>query len=283
MIKHLTSLLLFAAALAPSLLAQTAAVPQAAPTYLIGPADVLSIKVFDEPALTGIFNVDSDGTITYPFLQRVEVRGKTLNDVEKLITTGLRKDYVRNPQVSVEIQTYRSRAIFVLGEVKAPGKYTIEGQVTLLEVIAKAGSFTAAAGPEIVVQRYENGMAAAMATTPAEPGSLGTAELVRVSVEDLKNGRFTANFLLQDSDTILVPAADRYYITGFVKNPGSFVLRPGLTVQQAIAEAGGLTERGSNRGIKITRRINGQDREVDADMSDHIRANDTIKIRQRLI
>ena len=72
-------------------------------------------------------------------------------------------------------------------------------------------------------------------------------------------------------------------MTGFVKTPGSFVLRRGMTVQQAIAEAGGLTERGSTRRIKITRNVNGKDVDVDARMSDLIRANDTIKVPQRLI
>lgn len=260
-----------------------AAAPSAATTYLVGPADVLNIRVFDEPALTDKFAVDVDGTITFPFLGRVSVGGKTLSEVEQMLTTGLRNGFVLKAQVSVQIESYRSRAIYVLGEVKAPGKYTIEGQVTLLEVIAKAGSFTPSAGPEIIVQRYKDSMAAAVASAPAQPGAEGTAEILRVSVEELKNGRFTANLLLQDSDTILVPQAERYYVTGFVKQPGSFVLRPGMTVQQAIAEAGGLTERGSNRGIKITRKVNGKDVDIDAKMSDPVRPNDTIRVRQRLI
>jgi len=126
-------------------------------------------------------------------------------------------------------------------------------------------------------------MAAPVATTPAAPGNTDTAGLLRVNIEDLKQGRFSANFLLQDSDTIIVPAAERYYVTGFVKTPGAFVLRPGMTVQQAIAEAGGLTERGSTRGIKITRKVDGKDVQIDAKMSDLVRPNDTISIRQRLI
>jgi len=285
MAKQLALLLTFAAALLPALLSAQAApvLPQPSPTYLIGPADVLNITVFGEPELSGKFNVDTDGTITFQFLNRVPVGGKTLNEVEQLLTTGLRSGFVNRAQVSVQIDTYRSRAIFVLGEVKAPGKYTIEGQVTLLEVIAKAGSFTPSAGPEIIVLRYKDGMAATVAAAPATPGGKDSAELLRVSVEDLKSGRFTANFLLQDSDTISVPAAERYYVTGFVKTPGSFVLRPGMTVQQAIAEAGGLTERGSTRGIKITRKVNGKDTQINAKMSDLIKPNDTLQIRQRLI
>lgn len=263
--------------------AGAAAQPSAASTYRVGPADVLQIKVFDEPALSNKFTVDSDGTITYPFLGRLAVRGKTLREVEEAITTGLRADYVKNPQVTVEIDQFRSRSIYVIGEVKAPGKYNIEGPVTLLEVIARAGSFTATAGPTIVVQRYKDGMMAAAANTPARPDADNTAELLRVSIEDLKEGKVNANVLLQDSDTIIVNPAERFYVTGYVRTPGAFVLRPGLTVQQAIAEAGGITERGSNRRIKIMRKVNGKDVEIDARMTDLVQPNDTIRVPQRLI
>jgi polysaccharide export outer membrane protein len=284
MVKQLISLMLLAASLAPALsAAQDAPRPPASPTYLIGPADVLKIQVFEEASLSGNYSVDSDGTISFPFLNRVPVRGKTLSEVESVITAGLRADYVRRAQVSVEIAQYRSRSIYVMGEVKAPGKYTIEGQATLLEVIAKAGSFTPSAGPEIILQRYKDGMAAAVAAAPASPNSPDTAEMLRVKIDDLKAGLFTANILLQDSDTIIIPAAERYYVTGFVKTPGSFVLRPGMTIQQAIAEAGGLTDRGSTRRIKITRKVNGKDVEIDARMSDLVQPNDTIKVPQRLI
>lgn len=282
--KHLFTLLCSLVALAPAVLAgQAAAVPQPPPTYLVGPSDVLAIKVLDEPSLSGEFNVDSDGTITFPYLQRVKVVGLTLREVETLIAGGLRDGYVRRAEVSAEIKTYRSRSIYVMGEVKAPGKYNIDGPVTLLELIARAGSFTNTAGPQLIVQRYKDGIAAAVATAPAAPGSTDSAELLRVNIEDLKQGRFTANFLLQDSDTIIVPAADRFYVTGYVKTPGAFVLRPGMTVQQAIAEAGGLTERGSTRRLKINRNVNGKDVEISVKMTDLVRANDTIKVPQRLI
>jgi polysaccharide export outer membrane protein len=267
----------------------TAAAPASAPQkptnpiYLVGPNDVLGIKVFDEPTLSGDFPVDADGTITFPFLRRVPVQGKTLHEIEAVLTTGLRGDYVRNPQVAVEITKFRSRSIFLIGEVRAPGKYTMEGPSTLLELIARAGSFTPTAGPEMIVQRYKDGMAAALASAPAQPGSDQTAEVMRINIEDLKQGRFQGNMLLQDSDTIYVPAADKFYVTGFVKTPGAFPLSPGMTVRQAIAIAGGLTERGSTRGIKIIRKVNNKEVEIDVNMADFVQPNDTIKVRQRLI
>jgi polysaccharide export outer membrane protein len=285
MMKNLASWVIAVVATAGAAAAQPAPAqpPAAAGTYRIGPADVLQITVFDEPGLSSKFTVDTDGTITYPFLGRLEVRGKTLREVEEILTTRLRADYVKNAQVTVEIDAFRSRSIFVIGEVKAPAKYIIEGPVTLLEVIARAGSFTPTAGPTIIVQRYKDGLTAAATAAPAQPGSEQTAELLRVDIDDLKQGKVNANVLLQDGDTIIVNPADRFYVTGFVRTPGGYVLRRGMTVEQAIAEAGGLNERGSSRGIKIQRKVNGKEVEIDARMTDPVLPNDTIKIRQRRI
>lgn len=284
MVHLLFSLIVLFTAQTPPQVAVPAPAIAGSPTYAVGPGDVLAIKVFDEPNLSNDFTVDSDGTITYPFLQRVAVGGKTIRDIETYLTKALQPDYVRLPQVSVEIKNYRSRWIFVLGEVRQPGKYSIEGPMTLLEVIAKAGSLTATASDTIIVQRYKDGLAAAVSNEPMLPGDPRGAEVMRVSAEGLREGRLNANILLQDNDTIVVPAADRFYVTGFVRTPGSFPLQPGMTVEQAIAVAGGLTERGSRRGIKITRKDKtGKDVEINARMSDVVRPNDTIKVRQRLI
>lgn len=251
--------------------------------YRVGASDVLAIKVFNEEPLNNDYTVDSDGSITFPLIGRVQVAGLSTREVEEHLTERLDGDYLKRPQVSVEIAQYRSRSIFVMGEVKSPGRYQINGPQTLLEVLAHAGSTTPAASDTIIVQRYKDGMAAAV-SAPAIPGDAQSAEVFRVSLTELREGRLTANILLQDSDTIIVPPAERFYVTGYVRTPGAFVLRSGLTVRQAIAEAGGITERGSTRGIKIIRkRKDGKEVELDADMSDLVLPNDTIKVRQRLI
>jgi polysaccharide biosynthesis/export protein len=290
MLNTLFSLLLVVAAqvAAPPQAPAPAAPPQAAPavfnaTYKVGASDVLSIKVFNEDPLSNKYVVDSDGSITFPLIGRVQVAGKTTREVEEHLTKLLQPEYLRRAQVAVEIATYRSRSIYVLGEVRTPGRYNIEGPMTLLEVIANAGSTTPAASNTIIVQRYKDGLAAAV-SAPAAPGDTRWAEVTRINLEELREGKLSANLLLQDSDMIIVPAAERYYVSGFVKTPGSFVLRPGMSVRQAIAEAGGLTERGSTRGLKILRKdTNGKEIEVDAKMSDPVKPNDTIKVRQRLI
>lgn len=256
--------------------------PQASATYLIGATDVLKIRVFREEQYDGDYNVDGDGTITFPLLGRVAVEGKTTRQIEEDLTKALADGWLNKPQVSVEIGAYRSRSIFVIGEVRQPGRYTIEGPMTLLEVIGQAGSLTPTASDTIIVQRFKDGIAASVAAPPVA-GDPRVTEIMRVSHRELQEGRLTANILLQDSDVILVPPADKFYVTGFVRTPGAFPLPPGMTVRQALAVAGGINERGSTRGIKIIRIVNGKEVEISASMSDAVRANDTIRVRQRLI
>jgi polysaccharide export outer membrane protein len=260
--------------------APTPAPPPAAPAqpgsaYIVGANDVLGIKVLGEAELSTQYTVDSDGTITFPYLQRVPVAGKTVAEIEYAIRKGLEDDWIRNPQVSVVVTSFRSRAIFVLGEVRNPAKYTIEGQTTLLEVIAQAGSFTPNAAQTLSVIRYKDGMTGVAAGTPVAPGDPRGAEIVRINREELAEGR------LQAGDTIYVPAAEKFYVQGYVKQPGQFVLQPGMTVRQAIAVAGGLSERGTDRRIKIIRKVNNKDVEIDAELSTLILPNDTIRIQQR--
>ena len=248
--------------------------------YAVGPNDTLAIKVFDEPSLSGAFRVDADGSITYPLIGRVAVGGRTVREIETHLTQLLADGFLRRPQVSVEIAEYRSRRIFVLGEVRSPGRYAIDGEATLLEVLAQAGSLTPTAGQEILVRRMKDAQAAG---EPALPDAAGSVEVMRVNIEDLRDGKSTFDLPLQDGDTIIVEPAPRFYISGFVRNPGFYVLQPNMTVQQAIAVAGGLAERGSDRGIKIQRTENGRLVELDARLTDMVRPNDTIRIRQRYI
>jgi polysaccharide biosynthesis/export protein len=266
-----------------------AAVPKPAPpaqpdsnAYVVGATDVLTIRVFDEPSLGCECTVDTDGSITFPLVGRVEVGGKTLREAETILTTLLRKDYVRRAQVSVEVKSYRSRSIFVLGEVRTPGKYSIGDQVTLLEVIANAGSLTPTAGNTIIVQRQKDPKAPV--TGPALTTENTGVEIMRISYDDLREGRLRSNIVLQDGDTLFIPEAERFFVTGFVRTPGVYVLKQNMTVQQAIAQAGGLTDRGTFRRLKILRKDkDGREVEIDAKTTDIVLPNDTIKVSQRLI
>jgi polysaccharide biosynthesis/export protein len=246
--------------------------------YVIGPDDLLTISVFDEPELTNKYRVDTDGMLTFPLVGRIAASGLTLIEFQQRLTSGLAQGYLKNPQVRIEVDQYKSQSIFVTGEVRSPGKITMTGALSLIEALALAGSPTTSASNEVIVVHPRKPSAAGQ---PTMPGDSQDAETTRVDLKQLQIGKAGKNVVLHDGDTIFVPKAETFYITGQVRNPGMFVLDPGMTVLQALSIAGGLTERGSDRGIKIIRFVDNKRIEVDAELTDNVRANDTIQIRQR--
>jgi polysaccharide export outer membrane protein len=269
--------------LAPLVLAALlqAAVPHSAPradegkapstsgSYRIGAQDQLMITVADEPELTGKFRVDNDGSFIFPYLGRVAAAGKTLVELQSALTRDLANGYLKNPQVRVEVDQYKSQSVFVSGEVRSPGKITMAGNtMTLLEALGQAGSPTPTASTEIVITRRGAG-----ANAPSQE--------IRVNRREVEAGRAAQDFYLRDGDVIFVPRAETFYISGLVRNPGSYVLDPGMTVEQAIALAGGLTERGSDRGIVVTRVVNGIGIDLNISKVEKVQPGDTIKVRGR--
>jgi polysaccharide biosynthesis/export protein len=246
-------------------------------TYTVGPTDILKVTVFNEADLTVSVRIDDDGSIAYPLLGRLAVGGRTVRDIEDMLRKLLLDGYVRNPQISVEVEQFRSRTIFIVGEVRNGGKYPLQGDMTLLEVLALAGSVTAEASSEISVLRPKS----KSILGPASPDD--AVEILRANLEDMKTGKMSANIPLQDGDTIYVPPAERFYVSGLIRNPGSFKYVRGITVQQAIAVAGGLSERGSDRGVKLRRVTGDKQQLIDVKLTDIILPGDTIIIRQRRI
>jgi polysaccharide biosynthesis/export protein len=243
------------------------------PSYQIGPQDELKITVFDAEELTGSYRVDGDGFISFPLLGRVAVGGTTLGATQEKLRTMLSKDYIKNPQVRVDVAEYKSQSIIVSGEVRAPAEIRVTGAMTLLRALAQAGSPLSSASSELTIARQKKGAGGAP--------SAENAEVIRVNWRDLQTGK-VGDVTLQDGDVIFVPKAQTFFIEGYVRNGGTFVLEPGLSVEQAIALAGGLTERGTNRGIKATRTLNGKTSEVELKLSDKVQAGDVIHIKQRL-
>jgi polysaccharide biosynthesis/export protein len=249
-----------------------ASTPSMAPTegYVIGPQDNLSVIVSDEPELTGKFRVDTDGTISMPYLSRVPLGGLSLAEAQVKIATLLRDgQFIRNPQVRIEVDQFKARNVLVTGEVRSPGKVTLPGTtMSLLEALALAGSPTTNASNEVIVIH------------PPKPGEKAP-EPITISRRDLEIGRAGRDVTLQDGDIVNVPIAKRFYISGFVKNPGSYVLDTGTTVSQAIILAGGLSERGTDRRIRVSRVVNGKTVDLPVELDDKLEANDEIKIRAR--
>lgn len=260
----------------------TAAAAQAN-NYIVGPQDILQISVLEQPSLGNKFAVDADGTFTFPYIGRVRVGGLTVRAVEELLRKELANGYFVNPQVTVAVETYRSKRVFILGQVRNPATYALTGQMTLIEALATAGSISADAGSEVLILRRKQGAAGSGPLLPSADGQNTDAdEIIRVDLKDLQAGKLSQNVELRDNDTIVVPLAELIDVTGEVKSPGPYPIRKGMTVRQALSAAGGITERGSDRRIKATRTRDGKPTQIDLKLDDLVQPGDTIVVGQRL-
>ena len=244
--------------------------------YVIGSLDVLSVTVFGESDLSRRYTVDTDGTIDFPMIGRVAAGGLTLRELEEALAKRLGKGYLVNPQVGVEVAEYRSRNVFIVGEVRSPGQYPIKLNMSLVEALALAGPTTTASSEVVIVHpdvaRPDGG--------PVLPDAVG-AKSVRINIKELQSGKLAQNVQLQDGDTIFVPKAETFFVSGHVRSPGVYVYEPGMTVLQAIALAGGLADRGSHRGMKVLRMVDGRQLELSVSDRTLIQPGDTLVVRQR--
>lgn len=259
--------------------AAPAAAPAAAPQiqtetdYLVGPQDVVNVKIYGEEKLSGRIRIDNDGTFPFEYLGRVKAEGMTTAQIEVYLTKALGDGYLRNPQVSVEVVEYRSQSVFVTGEVRSPNKYSLPGNSTLMDVLTLAGSVTPNAGNWVQITHARQGAEVL--------GPAGTAEYdLRVNLRDIQTGK-AQNIKMRDGDTIFVPKAERVWVVGQVRNPQGVIYEEGMTVFEAIAAAGGITEKGSNSRIEIVRIENGQRKSIDAKQTDVLKPGDQVNVRTR--
>ena len=266
----------------------------AAEDYEIGPGDVLHVIVLEQAGLTGEFKVDADGLLSYPFLGKVKVSGMSTAEVERKLATLLSEGYLRKPRVSVAIKDYGSQLVYVTGEFKSPGPYSLKADRSLLALLTQVGEGTPNAGHEVIVVRPPGpDFAPPLAETPASPnlasprpspplpGEVPGSEVFRISLRELKAGYPEKNILLQAKDTVYLPRASQVYVLGHVARPGAYRYEEGMTVFQAVLLAGGVTERGSSKGVKIVRVVEGKSKELKPKMDEAVLPEDTIRVPER--
>ena len=247
------------------------------PDYTVGAQDVLTVTVYDQPDLSGKFKVEADGAFTFPLVGRVPAAGQTLHTIEAELTKRLSDGYLKNPEVTVAVESYQSQRIFILGEVRAPGSYTLSGDMTLIEALSRAGSTTPAASDQILIVRPAPGKA----TGPTMPDLASDSTVLKINIRDLQEGDLTKNAALKDGDTIVVPKAQAVYVFGQVKAPGAYAVSKGTSVLQALSLAGGVTDRGSTGRVKIVRTVEGKNREIKAKLTDVVEPGDTLIVGER--
>jgi polysaccharide export outer membrane protein len=222
-----------------------AAAQEESAEYKIGPKDVLEISILSVSEITNLrVRVSEEGLITLPLLGEVEVGNLTKFEVEKKLARLAGEKVVLNPQVTVHILEYLSRRVSVVGAVEKPGPFELLGRRTVLSVLSEAGGLTRDAGEEIIVIRQLPG---------------GGSTSIRIPIDGLfVDGDPELNIALEPGDVINVPIDKTVliYVFGQVKNPGALqVKRSSLpTLTQAIAQAGGFTDRANKKKVRIRRK-----------------------------
>ena len=170
----------------------------------------------------------------FPLLGTVPAAGLTPSELAGALTRRLAAGYLREPRVTVTLDAARSRRVFVVGAVRSPGAYTLDGPVRLLEVLALAGSATRDAYGEVVLSRRDRAGVPMVAGLDALGGDLeGGVPPGRVlNLEALQAGRAGDDIVLRDGDLVYVRPAGRVFVRGQVTDPGEYPLRVGMTVRQ---------------------------------------------------
>ena len=229
-------------------------------TYLLGPGDVVDVRVFGQPDLNGTAQVDSDGNLNaLPFLE-VPIRAKcrTEKEVQKDIQIAYAK-LINNPQVSVRISERNSRQpATVFGAVRQATRIEMKRRVRLNELMAVSGGFTERAAGTIQILHTET----LMCPEPGEESESAPIDGTRIPLQviriaDLRAGKADANPLIRPGDYVLVTEAEPVYITGAVMSPGGLYLRDQLTLSRALAMVGGARKEAKLNDVAIYRQVPG--------------------------
>ncbi len=209
--------------------------------YKIGSKDLLEIKVYELPELNQTVRVAEDGTVSLAVIGKVQASGLTAQELERKLAAILDEKYTKNAHVTVIIREHQK--IAVIGAVGRPGLYEIAGQTSLLQILSEAGGLTPQAGKEIHIMRQTES---------------GEKERLITNVDRLMKQSNDANIILQPKDEIIVPFDQQLtvYVYGEVKNPGAiqFMESKKITLLQAVAQAGGLTEWANGVQVLVKRK-----------------------------
>src|SRR3984957_3512566 len=251
-----------------AVLAVGAAVPgwALAAGRVLTPQDSVSIKVVNQPDMDTTTRVETDGTISFPYVGRIRAAGLSEDQVARAIERQLAsRQIVTDPHVLVDITSYGTQAS-VQGQVGVPGVYTLDRPTNLTQLLSRAGGMRdAALGGTVIVKRAGGG-------------------IQKFDSADVQAGRGPgANLRIANNDEVFVDLAPYYYLYGYVGKAGEYPLLRPITVQQAISIGGGLATLGSEWRIKIKRKSgNGQTYEVPASLDDQVEAGDTIVVSERI-
>lgn len=238
--------------------------------YVLGPGDIVKIIVFQNPDLTTETRVAETGAITFPLIGAVGVAGQSAGAVERIIAQKLRDGgFVNRPQVNVNVLQFKSIQVSVLGQVNRPGRLALDqAKNRVSEVLALAGGILPTGADVITLITSDNGQ----------------EKKIQIDVPAMiQSADFKNDVPVRNGDVIYVPRAPLFYIYGEVQRPGQYRIERDMTIVQALATGGGLTIRGTTRGLKLTRRTGaGTVVTRDAKLEESVFPDDVIHVQESI-
>ncbi|HEU4371862.1 MAG TPA: polysaccharide export protein EpsE [Telluria sp.] len=234
---------------------------------LLGAGDVVRVSVYGNPDLALETRISDAGGITFPLVGQVAVGGLSVAAAEKKIGGLLESGgFLKKAQVNIIVSMLASQQVSVLGQVNRPGRYPVDGKRSVLDMLALAGGISADGGDVVSLVRIRDGKTLR--------DRIDVVQMVRA-------GALDANVDVAGGDMLFVERAPRFYIVGEVQRPGAFRVERQMTVLQALSAGGGLTARGSNNGLRITRRdASGKPVTFEVKHSDLVQVDDVITVRE---
>lgn len=247
----------------------------------VGPRDVLDVRVLEDPNISSRAVVNDDGQIILNVVGKVRVAGMTAPQIEATLKQLLESKYITKATVSVQVTEYGSKPISIVGSVHNPGRIGASGGMTLIQAITQAGGLTPGYGKELYILRT---------------GSNGLSEQLSIDIEELMvSGNPDLNIPLAPNDLINVPVDSPVviYVMGEVMKPGKAQFRRSQTptLLQAIADAGGPTDRASRTAIVKRTHQGGRQERLEINYRDIIKGkkpdvvlqdNDTVVVEESI-
>ena len=255
--------------------AEPTALPVGGVEYRLGPDDGLRITVYGHPDLTQELVVAPDGSVDFPLIGKVAAAEKLPSELEAAIALRLAQGYVGDPQVRVLVTAYRSKVVFVMGELSRPGAYPLSQGRTAVEILARAGPLLPSAGSELLVLRPRTSGGA------PRPDGAPNDDVLRIDLEGLRTDLQAHNLLLEPGDTVFVPKASRVFVSGEVQQPGAYSVQADTTIRQAIALAGGFAKRAARDKVRVLRQVDGHTSELRAGLEEIVLPGDTLVIEKK--
>ena len=238
--------------------------------YRLGDGDNIRITVFQNPDLTLETRVTETGTITFPLIGLVKIGGLTIASAADTIAKALQAgNFIQKPQVNIQLLRNLGNQVSVLGQVGRPGRFPLETFSTRLsEMLAIAGGISAGGADSVIV-------------TGTREGKPFRKEIDVVGM--FLDNRLQDDLIVAGGDVVYVHRQPMFYIYGEVQKPGSFRIERGMTIRQALAQAGGLTTRGTERNFGVFRRgADGVITTSAVDLNAPVQADDVLYVRESL-